>query len=310
MTQLTPVMPTRSNSLPTRRRSDGWVAFVYLLPAFLFLGIYIAYPILDTIYNSFYKWSGISNIRTFIGLDNFIQLWQDPVFGKAFVHNFIFLGFAILVILPFSFFIAFVLARMRLRIRSLFQTLFFFPVVLNLVVVGTLWDLFYNPQIGLLNTLLQAIGLNSLALPWLGDQKLALPALLLVSLWMRSGYYIVVYISGIEGIPGDIWDALAIDGAGQVRSAISVIVPMLRPVIAATVTMVLISTFNDFGMVWVMTQGGPIHATEILGTDMFKEAFTQLRMGYASAIVLVMLAISLILSVIQMRTLEKGVVQY
>ena len=144
----------------------------------------------------------------------------------------------------------------------------------------------------------------------MGDQSIALFALLIVSFWMRSGYYIVVYMAGIESIPDDIWDALKIDGANLLNGAFNVIIPILRPVIATTVTMALIYSINDFGMVWIMTAGGPIRATEILGTYMFTEAFSKHHMGYGSALVVIMLVISLSIAIIQMRLFEREVVEY
>lgn len=293
-----------------KKRTDGWVAFVYLVPAFLFLAVYIGYPIVSTVYYSFFDWSGISPKREYVGLDNYIDLASDKIVGLALGHNLIFLIFGLIAVLPFAFLVAMLLTRGAVRARKILRTVYFFPVVLNLVVIGTLWGLFYNPQRGLVNTVLRSVGLDQMAQGWLGQQNTALPALLLVSLWMRAGYYIVIYMAGIKGLPPDVWDALAIDGAGFLRSAVSVVVPMLRPVIGSSAAMAVISSINDFGMVWVMTRGGPVRATEILGTYMYKEAFSQFHMGYGSTIVLVMLALSLVLSVAQIRALERGLVEY
>jgi raffinose/stachyose/melibiose transport system permease protein len=293
-----------------RRRADRWAALVYLAPAFLFLGVYIAYPILSTLYYSLFQWSGLSSRRVLVGLGNFAHLLRDPVVGAALFHNLVFLVFGLAVVLPFAFLVAILLVRRAGAKQRVLRTIYFFPVVLNLVVVGTVWGLFYNPQQGLLNALLNALGLSHLAQGWLGQQNTALPALLVVSLWMRSGYYVVVYMAGIEGVPRDIWDVMRLEGVGLFRASVRVIVPMLRSVVAATAAMAVISSVNDFGMVWVMTRGGPVRATEILGTYMYKEAFTKFQMGYASSIVLLMLLIALFLGAAQIRALERGLVEY
>ncbi len=300
----------QANKTPSWKKSDRWVAFFFLLPAVIFFTVYIIYPIASTLRYSLYEWSGISDNKVFIGLQNYISAFQNPVVWKSILHNVIFLSVGIFVILPFSFLVALALAKAKVKWKKGFRTIYFFPIVLNLVVIGTVWSLFYNPQKGLLNSFFNTVGLHSLSLSWLGDQSIALIALLIVSIWMRSGYYIVVYMAGIEGIPDDIWDALKMDGANLFTSAFSVIIPIMRSVIASTVTMALIYSINDFGMVWIMTQGGPVRATEILGTYMFKEAFQKHHMGYGSAIVVIMLVISLSVSIIQMRLFEREVVEY
>jgi ABC-type sugar transport system permease subunit len=301
---------SKNSQINSKNKSDVWVATIFLLPAAIFFLVYIIYPIFSTFQYSLYEWSGLSDKKSFIGIQNFISAFGNDVVIKAIRNNFIFLSVGILIILPFSYVVALILSKGRIRNKKIFRTMYFFPVVLNLVVIGTIWGLFYNPQHGLLNSLLKLIGLQSLAQPWLGDQNTALIALLIVSVWMRSGYYIVVYMAGIESIPEDIWDALKMDGANLMIGAIKVIVPIMRTVIASTVTMALIYSINDFGMVWVMTRGGPVRATEILGTYMFKEAFTKHHMGYASAIVVIMLLVSLSVSIIQMRMFERNTVEY
>lgn len=292
------------------KASDSIVAVVFLLPAAVFFAVYVIYPIFSTLRYSLYDWSGLTDKKTFIGFENFTSAFENDVVIKAILHNIIFLVVGIFVILPLSFLIALLLSKGKIRYKKVFRTIYFIPVVLNIVVIGTIWGLFYNPQYGLLNSLLGAVGLGSLSQSWLGDQNTALFSLLIVSVWMRAGYYIVIYMAGIEGIPGDIWDALTMDGASLVTGAINIIIPMMRSIIASTVTMALIYSVNDFGMVWIMTQGGPVQATEILGTYMFKEAFTKHHMGYASAIVVIMLVISLSVSIFQMRLSERNMVEY
>lgn len=292
------------------KRNEGWVAAIFLLPTAFFVITYIAYPIFSTFRYSLFAWSGLSSKRTFLGLENYRELFNDPILWKAMSNTVVFLLFGVLIILPFAFAIAMVLSKAKVKFAGFLRSAYFFPIVLNLVVIGTVWSFFYNPSKGLLNQILTLVGLESLTRAWLGDQKTALMALLFVSLWMRAGYYIVVYLSGIESIHLDIWDALKIDGAGLVRSATSVIIPMMRTVISSTVTMALIYSINDFGMVWVITQGGPIRATEILGTYMFKEGLQKYHMGYGSAIVVLMLVLSISVSIIQMRMLERKIVEY
>jgi ABC-type sugar transport system permease subunit len=292
------------------KQKEGWQAALFLAPAIIFLLTYIAYPIISTFRYSLYSWSGLSSKRTFIGLENFWEFFSDPIIWKSLSHNLIFLIFGLAIILPVSFILALILSKGGIKLSPLFKAVYFFPVVLNLVVIGTVWRFFYNPSKGLLNQILNTIGLNNLTHAWLGEQQTAIWALLFVSLWMRTGYYIVVYMSGIESIHTDIWDAMKIDGAGLLRGAVSVVVPIMKPVIASTMTMALIYSINDFGMIWVMTEGGPIRSTEILGTYMFKEAFKKFHMGYGSAIVVAMLVISITVSILQMRLLERDIVQY
>lgn len=292
-------------------RGDAKVAVVYLLPVLFFWLVYVAYPLITNITNSLYKWRGISGRKTFVGWANYGAFFHKPLSYAALWHNAVFLAFGLLVVLPMAYVTAYLLCRHISRpLSGFFKLTYFFPVVMNMVVIGTVWKLFFNPQIGLLNQLLGAVGLEHLRQPWLGAQATALPSLLLVSLWVRIGYYIVIYVTAIKSIPSDMWDTLELEGAGFVRSSLLVVLPLISPVVAASVTMLIIYSINDFGMVWVTTQGGPVDATEILGTYMFKEAFRNFKMGYASAIVVVMIVVALALSVLQMRGLEKNKAEF
>jgi raffinose/stachyose/melibiose transport system permease protein len=270
---------------------------------------FLVYPIFMTHYYALFEWHGLTAARTFIGLDNFIELVQDPIAQRSFVNNIAVLASAVFGSLPLAFFLALLLSRTNIRFRGLYRTSYFLPSILPIVVVGLVWSWFYNPQWGLFNQLLKAIGLKEWTQPWLASST-ALPAVLVVTIWQRMGYYIVIYLSALASIPSDIYDAMKMDGANLWQETWGVLIPMLRPTITVTVAMAIIGSIRYFDVVWVMTVGGPNHATELLATYMFKLGFFSYRMGYASAIAVVLFLLALVLTVTQIRLMEREIVQY
>ena len=282
---------------------------LFLAPALVFLAIFLAYPIFMTHYYALFEWYGLTATRTFVGLDNFIELVQDPIAQRSFLNNIAVLASAVFCSLPLAFFLALLLSRTNIRFKGLYRTSYFLPSILPIVVVGLVWSWFYNPQWGLFNQLLRAVGLKEWTQPWLASST-ALPAVLIVTVWQRMGYYIVIYLSALASIPSDIYDAMKIDGANLWQETWSVLIPMLRPTITVTVAMAIIGSIRYFDVVWVMTVGGPNHATELLATYMFKLGFFSYRMGYASAIAVVLFLLALVLTVTQIRLMEREIVQY
>jgi raffinose/stachyose/melibiose transport system permease protein len=282
---------------------------LFLAPAVIFLVAFLVYPIFMTHYYALFEWHGLTTARIFVGLGNFIELVQDPIAQRSLTNNIAVLASAVFGSLPLAFFLALLLSRTNIRFRGLYRTSYFLPSILPIVVVGLIWSWFYNPQWGLFNQLLKAVGLKEWTQPWLGSST-ALPAVLVVTVWQRMGYYIVIYLSALASIPSDIYDAMKIDGANLWQETWGVLIPMLRPTITVTVAMAIIGSIRYFDVVWVMTVGGPNHATELLATYMFKLGFFSYRMGYASAIAVVLFLLALVLTVTQIRLMEREIVQY
>jgi raffinose/stachyose/melibiose transport system permease protein len=293
------------------RRDHPLLVAFFVVPAFLATGLFIAYPAIMSAYYSFYQWSGLSSARTFVGWENWQRLFSDPIIVKCLVHNLELAAVAVFVEVPLAFAIALILARGRILGRHLYRTAYFFPVIVSVTVVGVLWCWVYNPQYGLLNEGLRTIGLGRWTQSWLGDSKLAMPAVLLVSAWRFTGFYVVVFMAALESVPQDIYDVATLDGANGWQLGVRVLVPMLRQVIVAAIAIAIAASVQRFDLVYVMTMGGPAHATEVLATYMYKEAFLAYEMGYASSIAffLFLLTLSLVAAQIQ-STQSKEVVEF
>lgn len=273
----------------------------FVAPAFIFTIVFIAYPALMSAYYSLYQWRGMSEARTFVGLENWQQLFSDPVILECLWHNLALVAVAVLIEIPLAFAIALVLARARVFGRSLYRTAYFFPVVLSITVAGVLWSWVYNPQYGLLNEGLRAIGLDQLAQPWLGDSKLVMPAVLLVTVWRFTGFYIIVFMAALESIPQDIYDVATLDGTNLWQLGVHVLVPMLREVIIVAIAIAITASIKRFDLIYIMTMGGPVHDSELLATYMYKQAFLSFDMGYASTIAFFLFLLTLALVVIQIQ---------
>ena len=280
------------------------VAF-FLAPAFIFAVVFIAYPAIMSAYYSLYEWRGLSDVTTYVGLENWQQLFSDSIIWDCIVHNLALAAVAVFIEIPFAFVMAVLLARTRVLGRKMYRTAYFFPVVLSVTVVGLLWSWVYNPQYGLLNSGLRAVGLGQLAKPWLGDTNLVLPAVLLVSVWRFTGFYLVVFMAALESVPQDIYDVASLDGTKLWQLGLYVLLPMLRDVIVVAIAIAITNSIKRFDLVYVMTMGGPVHASELLATYMYKSAFLSFDMGYASTIAFFLFVLTLGLVIIQIQATKR-----
>jgi multiple sugar transport system permease protein len=256
---------------------------------FLLLGagaelFWVAWPTISTFYYSFTHWDGIGT-KQFIGLANYRALFSDPVFGKAFTDTLIWVaGFGTLsLVLGFAFALA--LNRPRPGV-SAYRALIYLPLVFSLVVTGLFWQTMYRPG-GPLDTLLRVVGLGSLQQQWLTDPHLVLYALLVAAVWHEVGYIMVLYLAGLKATDPSLDEAAQIDGAGQLHRLFRITLPQLREVNLIVLAIIVIDSLRTFDIVWVMTGGGPDNASQLLSTDMYTEAFTNLQVGYASAIAVI-----------------------
>ena len=200
-----------------------------------------------------------------------------------------------------AFAIALLLARAKVFGRNLYRSAYFFPVVLPVTVAGVLWTCIYNPQYGLVNEGLRAIGLGQLAQPWLARSMLVIPAVMLVVVWNWIGFYIVIFMAALGSIPQDIYDIAALDGANLWQLGVHVLAPMLQEVFVVTVAMGISASIKRFDMIYIMTMGGPVHYSELLATYMYKQAFPSADIGYASTIAFFLFLLTLALVIIQIH---------
>ncbi len=254
----------------------------FLLPAVVSYTVIGFLPNLGSIALSLFHWNGIAPHLDFAGGRNFVDLVSDPVFYTALVNNLVFtvasMGFAMI----FGFALAYFLYR-GIAGGGFLRTIYYFPVVVSMVAAGMMWRWIYDPNFGLLNAVLKAVGLGALAGNWLGFGR-ALISVIVVSVWKTTGVAMILFIAGLQSMSKEILESAQIDGAGELQTVRHVTVPMLTPIISIVVIILLIRSFSAFDLVYVMTGGGPGHASEVLSTYSYTQAFGALRVGYSSAI--------------------------
>ncbi|MFY1670567.1 carbohydrate ABC transporter permease [Plantactinospora sp. WMMB334] len=286
--QRRPPVQTRPRRRPARRLSPLLAAFV-LVP-FAIESIWVFWPALQGFYFSLTRWDGLEPPR-FVGFANYAELAGDSVFRGALLNTVIWLVlFGGLSVLG-GFGMALLLQKERRGI-GFYRAALFTPVVFSLVVTGLVWRVFYQPD-GLADQLLRAVGLGELVRPWLADPETALYAVILPALWRQIGYVMVLYLAGLKAIDPALHEAARTDGANGWQRLWHVTIPQLRGVNAVVLSVIVIDSLRSFDIVWALTRGGPYHSSELLSTYMYSTAFQSLRLGYGSAIAVVIFVLAL-----------------
>jgi raffinose/stachyose/melibiose transport system permease protein len=290
---------------PTASERKLAVALLFLLPAFVFLAAFIIWPVLLSIQLSFYEWNGIAQVRTFVGLDNWKALAADSVFWRALGNNLIVVALSIGIQLPVALALAVLLHRGGSKLK-VFKVVYFFPMLMSTVAVGALFKAVYDLQFGAVTPLLRALGLAALTRDWLGDAQVALFSVIAVICWQFIPFYMILFLARLTSIPNELREAAAMDGATGGQYFWRVELPLMRGIIITAMTLSLIGSLKYFDLIWVMTEGGPSRATELMATYMYKEAFSSFRMGYGSTISTAMFVIvmSAALATIAVRRLR------
>lgn len=276
--------------------------YLFLIPGCVILGAFIFYPMLQALWLSLTDYNLIQDAE-FIGFENYVNLFQDSLFWKTLVNTLIYLVGVVpaLVIIPI--FLA-VIVNQKLKGIGFFRSAFFLPVVTSLVVAGIAWDWVYKEN-GLLNYALELAGIITEPIGWLTSTSTALFAVMAVTIWKGLGYYMLIYLAGLQSIPTDLYEAADIDGANWWQKVTRITFPMLTPFILLVSIMSSISAMKVFEEIYVMTEGGPLHSSETLVFLIYNEAFGNLDMGYASAAGVILFLLTLILSLINLKFIGK-----
>ncbi|MER6172574.1 sugar ABC transporter permease [Streptosporangium sp. NPDC001681] len=274
------------------RARRGWVtAILFVLPALVLFTLLVLAPILVAGYTSLHKWNGIGPPSDFIGLDNFTRLLNSDIFLGDLWHGGILVVLSLVVQLPLSLGLA-VMLNQRIRGRALYRLLFFAPYMLSEAITGVLFSLILSPEAGLANRLLTSWGLEPWS--WLSEPDTVLFSIFLVITWKYFGFHMIIYLAGLQGIPKELHEAARIDGAGGWKVFRHVTLPLLGPTIRVSVFLSVIGTIQLFDLVWILTGGGPSHASETMAVSMFEYGFKRTQIGYSSAISVAMFLISLV----------------
>ena len=289
-----------SNPLVRKRTRAAWL---FLAPAILLILVFFVVPVGAGLLLSLTDFDiyavGSPGVARFVGMDNYLRLLRDGTFWTAVSNTlkFVLIGGPLSVAVSLA--AALLLNAKLVRMRSFFRTLYFAPVVTTLVSVAIVWRYLYHPKYGLLNYLLGFVGVDPI--DWLGDPQWAMPAIILLAVWKNFGYNMLIFVAGLQTIPENLYEAAAIDGAGAVRRFRHITVPGLGPTFLFVSVTTMIGFFQLFAEPYVMTQGGPLGATRSLVLFMYEEGFRWWRMGMAAAVAGVLLVITLIGAMIQMK---------
>lgn len=256
--------------------------YLYLLPAFVVYAAFMIYPLIRAGQLSLYEWDGLS-LATFVGFRNYQEVFTDRDLRDSFAHALVLIFFYSVLPVLVGLLISSVLHRARIRGLAFFRTVVFLPQVIAMVVVAIAWRQIYAPD-GTLNSVLEAIGLDQLSRPWLGDFVLALPAVGLIGTWVQTGLVTVLLLAGMSRVPGELYEAARIDGAGPVREFFAVTLPAVRGEIVVALTLTIIAALKTFDLIYVTTGGGPGNTTSVPSYEVFRRAFELGQVGSASAI--------------------------
>lgn len=277
--------------------------YLFVLPVLMLLAVFVYGPALENIRYSLYSWSSLSPDWRFIGLQNYRDLFADPIFWSALGNNVIYAVVSVVIQVFVALALAAVLQAKLFRplMRSFFRVALFLPSILPITVVAVMWQLLYQPAVGLIDQILYATGLEALSRVWLGEEQTALYAVIAVSQWQWTGYMMALFMVAIEAIPRDLYEAMELEGASKLRQFRYLTVPGVRESTLILTIITIFGAFKVFDIVWVMTAGGPNNASEVLGTHMYRSAFRNDVAGYASGIATVIFAITLAIGTLQIK---------
>ena len=285
------------------RQEQARSGVLFVLPSLLFFCVFIAWPLFYSFYLGFYDWSPLQPQPTPVGLANYEELLSSPSFRRAVLNTLVFTAGVLALTAVGSLALA-VGLNQGLRGTSIFRALYYSPVVTSLVATAVVWLWILDPQFGVVNQALRALGLP--APGWASDSRWAMPTVIVTFSWREIGYFTVIYLAGLQSIPNELKEAARIDGANAWRVFRHITLPLLVPTTLFVLVLGLIrATQNAFGVVYVMTGGGPVEATNVIVLYLYQQAFQFFRMGYASAVAYVLFAIVFFATLLQFRLLGK-----
>lgn len=275
---------------------------ISVLPAVILTLMFTIWPTAQALYLSFTNATSLGLNNKFVGLDNYIYMFHDKSFIQALINTAKLMAVVPVITIFCSLVLAFVLNQCKLKEMVLYRTLFYFPNIVSLTVVGIIWSFVFHPNVGIVNKILGAVGLESLQRSWLGDSKTALWCIAFTLLWQAAGYYMVMHIAAMDGISPEIYESATLDGASAWRKLVSITLPLMKDIIGITFVLALSGTINlSFVLSQVMTGGGPNGASSVLLQYMYTQGFVNGNFGYAMAITVFTLAISVALSMLSRK---------
>lgn len=280
-----------------KKFQDKLVIFFFLLPAIILFLTFVVYPIFQSIYYSLFDWNGFGPAVDFVGMDNFKNILKDRVFLIALRNGLFIIAFSLFLQLPLSLMLAVLVGR-DLPGRVIFRIIFFMPYVLSEVIAALMWLFILNPdpERGFINAVIVLLGGQAQA--WLGNTSLVMPSIFAALTWKYFGYHMLLFMTGLQNIPAELEEAGRIDGANRFQSFFYITMPLLQSTVRTSVYLSVLGSIQQFILVWIMTKGGPVNASETLATYMYRFGFVRFQLGYGSAVAIYMFVLCLIFSLI------------
>jgi multiple sugar transport system permease protein len=306
MSTVTAAAPPRKDIRETRVRRLFWrmwrerSAYLFIAPGVIVFSVFTLAALVFAIYLTFHRWSIIEPTKPYVGLQNYADMMHDERFVQSVLNTLYFTGASV----PITMIIGLVLALLLnqpIRGRAVFRTAYYLPVITPFVVSALLWKWLYNGQYGLFNYYLMKGHLIDQPLLWLSDQHLAMPAVVLMTIWSGVGFSMVVYLAGLQAIPESVYESAKLDGAGTLRRVWYITIPMLRPTTLFLLVIGIIGSLQTFTQIFVMTSGGPVNKTTTMVYYMYLWAFKYYDMGYASTLAFALFVLLLIFTAVQIR---------
>lgn len=284
-----------------------FVPYAYVLPCLLLIVVFVYFPIVQNVYFSFFRMSSYARTPRFIGLQNYARLLRDTTFFTALKNNALFALISMVVQVGGGTLIALLLeSRAAGKGARFFRNLYFIPSLISVSAVAMLFLFVYEPDIGMLNNLLRAVGLGGLTRSWLGQPQTAMLSIIAMSQWQYTGYSVILLVVAIQKIPEELFEAATIDGANARQRAVHITIPLIREMILVALVISLTGCFKVFAEVFATTQGGPGVSTQVLGTYLYKTVFGFDNVGYGSVIAFVVFLVTFITSMLEVRLLRSG----
>ncbi|MBJ6362028.1 carbohydrate ABC transporter permease [Paenibacillus sp. GCM10012307] len=284
---------------------ENIAGYLFILPNLLGVFFFIVLPLLFSLYLVFMDWDylkGFSGL-TFAGLDNVVRMTKDEYLGRALVNNAVFTAVTVPLAMVTGLMLAVIINRF-VYLKNMLRTIFFLPYVSSLVAVSIVWSVLYNARSGPINSFLRDIGISNPP-GWLASPQWALIAIIILVAWTYIGYTLVLYMAGLQGIPKDLYEAASIDGANRATQFFKITVPMLKPTSFLIAITLIISTFQVFAVINIMTQGGPLNSTMVMAYHIYLQAFQYYKMGYAATLSWLLFCMIFIVTLVQWRSQKK-----
>ena len=277
--------------------------YLYLIPSLIFLVTFTYYPIFSSIYISLHEWNLFTPQPYFVGFDNYVAMFEDPLFWRVVRNTLVYVAGTIPITMALALILAILLNERLGWLRNVYRVTAFYPTMIPMAAAAMLWVWLLNPGIGLINHYLSLLGVPRIE--WLYNMQWALPAIMLTAVWKNFGYFMLIYLAGLQNLPGELYESASLEGAGFFQKVRFITLPLLAPTSVFVIVVGIITSFNVFDLVHLMTQGGPGNRTNVMVYYIYQNAFRFYDYGMGSALTVVFVAAILVVILFIMRFLER-----